>query len=143
MTTPDDDIRAGCVHHFGSAEEMLDALKQPLPDPAPAGPTTIPAIPVGGVLDVLQAKALRHSHWGSVPGDVIDYLAALEDELARERRRCEMLLKALREIAMHDTDDNPCEHLTNEGCRAWIEETAEEALKDAAKALQGQDGGGR
>jgi hypothetical protein len=85
------------------------------PAPTPAGPTTIP-------------EPTRQ---------LIEELLRL---LARERRRYEALVKALREIALHDTVDAPCEHLTSEGCRAWIEETAEEALKDAAKALQGQDG---
>jgi hypothetical protein len=60
------------------------------------------------------------------------------DALARERRRTATYREALEKIALHDTDDNPCEHLTSERCRAWIEETAEEAIK-AALAGPGGD----
>jgi hypothetical protein len=126
------------------------------PTPAPAGPTTIPPCDCDSPYNCTrclrdQLDRLRKA-WRQQVGGGVDSWELLitservacerasraEAELARERRRCEMLLKALREIALHDTVDAPCEHLTSEGCRAWIEETAEEALKDAAKALQGQ-----
>jgi hypothetical protein len=114
------------------------------PAPTPAGPTTIPepdAVPMTLKEVIGMYRLLPRAEFSKQEiANVCETAMSVFGLLARERRRCEALVKALREIALHDTVDAPCEHLTSEGCRAWIEETAEEALKDAAKALQGQDG---
>jgi hypothetical protein len=105
--------------------------------PAPAGPTTIP-----------EHECKRHPgtyHAYTLCGGWCD-IVHLENELARERRRCEMqeerieaLVKALEEIKTLST--RHLNHLPSGPCvvhtEAW---SVAQAALNAAKALQGQDG---
>jgi hypothetical protein len=95
--------------------------------PAPAGPTTIP-----------EHECKRHPgtyHAYTLCGGWCD-IVHLENELARERRRCEMLLKT-GDALQHELN---LQLLDAARGRASIRTAILLRSWDAAKALQGQDG---
>jgi hypothetical protein len=110
------------------------------PAPAPAGPTTIPE----ATLHRCKLYAhFDHAHAVCGPWCAQGRYDTLTAELARERRRCEALVKAGEAMAVSiaasydgwaDTPEN----------RKKLQTLIDGLLAnwDAAKALQGQDGAG-
>jgi hypothetical protein len=111
------------------------------PTPAPAGPTTIPDPVCASCGIMVHVEYGMDFDEGDMCWDCLyKATAKLEAELARERRRCEMLAKAGDVLAKATAKRIPTTCLCDDRSPCLMHKAIQDW--DAAKALQGQDGAG-
>jgi hypothetical protein len=112
------------------------------PTPAPAGPTTIPDPVCASCGIMVHVEYGMDFDEGDMCWDCLyKATAKLEAELARERRRCEALVKA-GNIIDNQLDIEGCCRCDKDGYDYTCQKCLARKIWDAAKALQGQDGAG-